>query len=162
MSVKLVQPVMTAAEAQAAAVTLRAVVDGRLLVEHDEVRVALAAEALEHAPEATPNGALPGGARRSDPGTSKRAARNVAPRTGSLRAVVLDALGRRGAMCSGEIRYVTGKDGIWKRISELAGDGWIEKVGERVFADSKQEQIVYGLTEKGRRWFAAQSGRSAR
>lgn len=87
----------------------------------------------------------PGGARSTDPSTSRRAALDAEPRTGSQRRAALDAIrssGQRG-MTYYEVEVATGVDGIWKRLSELKQGGWIEVAGQRLVEATGSEADVY-------------------
>lgn len=102
---------------------------------------------------APPDKDAPGGARRTDPGTSQLAAQRVAPRTGSARAVALHELDLMGAVgaTGRELVGLTGIDGIWKRVSELHREGFIEPRGDtRTDPTTKEEGKVFVLTDAGR------------
>lgn len=95
-----------------------------------------------------------GGARRSDPATSKRAAVEVAPRVGSKRRAVLETFDRRSVslgFTASEAEHYSQVSGAWKRVSELAQGGFIRATGDvrHIPATGKQQQ-VYVITEKGR------------
>lgn len=95
-----------------------------------------------------------GGARRSDPDTSKDAALEVFPRSGSQRRKIFDAIAAAGenGLTSEEVSESTGiafARSSGPRISELKRGGWIEPNGTRP-GTLKAEQEVLVLTEKGR------------
>lgn len=86
------------------------------------------------------------GARSSDPDTSRLAALRHAPRSGSQRARILDAL-RFGdyALSARQIEMVTGIKGAWKRISELKQGGHIVEAGVEHDPVTNMEVTVYAL-----------------
>lgn len=96
-----------------------------------------------------------GGARRGDPGTSKQAASNATPRTGSQRAKAMAAIiarGPRGATAH-DVFDDTGIDGIWKRVSDLKHGGWLNVIGTRI-PDGKSDAVeVYVPSAKARAAF---------
>jgi hypothetical protein len=98
-----------------------------------------------------PEEAAPGGARKGDPGTSKQAALDVAPRTGTHREKALRAIfeaGQRGATYA-EVMAATGINGVWKRLSELADGKWIKDSGvRRKVVATGSDAIVYVVTDK--------------
>lgn len=122
------------------------------------------------------NGALfrpsPGAARGSDPGTSKRAAALVAPRTGSQRRralwLIADA-GQRGMTADEVIERLElearhaghpppAVNGVAKRVSELAHAGAIVDDGDVIDGPRTRKTrhgsaaLVYVATDLGRAW----------
>lgn len=100
----------------------------------------------------------PGGARRSDPSTSKRAALDAAPRTGSQRHALLvqyEIAGNGSRFAFGGLTAemacgLIDKPGAWRRVSELLDGGFIEPTGKVETNRSGSEAEVYRITEKGR------------
>ncbi len=91
-------------------------------------------------------------ARSTDPSTSKRAARENAPRAGSQREAVLNAVLLAGhGVISDEVRHLF--DGAWKRLSELEQGGWLYTHGERVSERTGKAQRVYRPTAKALTWW---------
>lgn len=84
-------------------------------------------------------------ARSSDPSTSKQAALAIEPKVGTGRAIALNAITSAGlhGLTAREVVYVTGRDGIWKRISELKQGGHVVVVGQRTDEDSGLKADVY-------------------
>lgn len=94
----------------------------------------------------------PGGARTSDPDTSKRAAKRHVGKSGTQRHSIYMAIenaGERG-MTSDEAVRATGIEGGWKRISELHDWGFIAVAGERTALRSDNMVQVYVSTIAGR------------
>lgn len=87
--------------------------------------------------------------RNTDPDTSRRGARDVASRARSHRMRALGAIvhAHRG-LTYAEVETVTGIRGIWKRLSELKHDGWIEVVGERLVPETGSRASVYRATSR--------------
>ena len=97
-------------------------------------------------------------ARASDPTTSHDAARSVQVRKNTqkyeLLAVFALAEHRFTGLTSwdaGELSGLSARPGCcyWKRISELAADGFLQAIGTRRVA-TNEEQRVYRITEAGR------------
>jgi DNA-binding MarR family transcriptional regulator len=138
---KLVSPVMGVEERDAAVTALRAVADGRLLVEHDEHLVKDAAEAMAVAPvydgdkvTRDPGAKQLGGFAKSSE-TSRKAALANYPRSGTQRERILNVLLRNGA--SGATREELAQalgmadNSVRPRVRELVQGGWVEElVGE--------------------------------
>lgn len=84
-------------------------------------------------------------ARRTDPDTSKAAAKTV--RAGSLKDVVLQAL-REYPMTTNEIADATGRKlvSISPRMAPLRDDGFVEDSGLRRMGESRTPSIVWKLT----------------
>jgi hypothetical protein len=97
----------------------------------------------------------PGGFRHSDPNTSRKAAFDVLPRTGSqrLRALQAVAVASPGGYTYEEVEQATGISGVWKRLSELKQGGWIRVIGQRKIESTGSEGDIYALTEKGWRQY---------
>lgn len=96
-------------------------------------------------------GNMPGGARRTDPATSQRAAQAAAPKMGTHRWAVLAAVGDApDGLTAREVLDATGIDGVWKRCSELKEDGFLVPRGERFVAKTGNDQEVLHLTLKAR------------
>lgn len=104
-----------------------------------------------------------GGFRKSDPSTSRKAAMQHYPRSGSQRhkaliyIAAMSVNGRQGATYE-DVQNATGINGVWKRLSELSEAGWIEIKGERMIEDTGSMGGVYFVTEKGLRWIRANEG----
>lgn len=90
-------------------------------------------------------------ARVSDPTTSARAAKAIAPRTGSLKAILLDAY--RAAGPDGLTDEEAGlRAGIslysaTKRCADLRNDGWIVAFDERKGSSGQARQVCRAVTE---------------
>jgi hypothetical protein len=94
-----------------------------------------------------------GGFRRTDPKTSKKAAFEATPRTGSQRRAALEAILARqphGSTYEDVVRD-TGNKGAWKRISELKQGGWIHPMGVRKVSTGSLADVYYP-TYKARNW----------
>jgi hypothetical protein len=165
-NVELVQPVMGREESEAVQVVARAVLGKRILVEHDEDKLRGALEALEHAPIAggakgRPDGDRPAGARGTDPHTSKAAAERIAPQAASNRGQILRFIlsGGRSGRTNDEIsRHYPQMRGPWKRVSELAREGWIVALpGITRSGSSGMEQQVYAPATAAYEWMEKQS-----
>lgn len=147
---KLVTPVLGVEERDAAVIVLRAVIQGRLVVEHDAWKLRHAIEALTMAPEresgspAKPE--MGPFARRSE--TSRRAAISTYPRAGSQRARVLDRLLAVDRGLSREqlaAKLGMGENSVRPRVRELIEGGFVEVlVGEtrRTAQGLKAEVLV--------------------
>lgn len=103
-----------------------------------------------------------GGARTSDPSTSKRAAKLVAPRTGTQRWSLLSEFSRvfhndveRDGWTAEEASEAIGVPGAWRRVSELLQGGYIEPTGAERKTRSGTDAGVYRITDKGREVLAA-------
>ena len=86
--------------------------------------------------------------------TSKRAARHVAPRTGSQRRTLLEAYAD-GPLTDEEAGLWTGladrpRCCYWKRCSELRQAGWIAPTGETRPSTAGEQQQVCQITLLGR------------
>lgn len=157
---KLIRPVMTEDEGRAAQTVLKAVVERRMLVEHDADLVGHAAEALAVAitvAKVSPTDPKRGGARTSDPDTSKQAARSVVASAANLRGAILRMMVKSDRpMTPAEIEAAVGKCGLWRRVTELRQGLYIELTGERRVSDTTgASQRVYVVTELGREWVEA-------
>jgi hypothetical protein len=104
-------------------------------------------------------------ARSGDPWTSKRAGieteREEGPtsliRPGRGKHLALRALAQRP--CTGvEVERLTGRRGLWKRVSDLKKPGLIEEVGVRYDEQTKRPGLVCDITAKGRRVLALLDG----
>jgi len=97
------------------------------------------------------------GFRRTDPTTSRKAALDVYPRTGNQRGRALVAIIKSPSGATyAEVQAETSVNGIWKRISELKQNGWIEARGRRVVPETGSEADVYFPTERAIRWAYAE------
>jgi Arc/MetJ-type ribon-helix-helix transcriptional regulator len=116
-----------------------------------------------------------GAARRSDPSTSKAAARDVAPRSGSQRRRALEVIrdaGAHGATTDEVIEVLDlsrppgaprpAVNGVARRVTDLLQAGAIETVplvGTSTPATRKtrhgSDALVYVVTAKGRAWLEA-------
>lgn len=93
-------------------------------------------------------------ARTADPDTSKRAALRQAPRSGSQRGRILDALREHGPMSSREIEEQTGIAGAWKRVSELKQGGHICELRIERDDQTGTDVTVYALADRTQTTFA--------
>ena len=87
----------------------------------------------------------PGGARSTDPTTSRSAALTMIPKSGTKRRAVYDAIvaaGSRGAT-SAEAEAASGVAGAWKRITELHDGGHIQVTGSRFDPRTGKDVQVY-------------------
>lgn len=95
-----------------------------------------------------------GGARRSDPSTSKAAARFIEPRVGTLCREVYDlVVVRTDGITTAEVCEATGRvhQTMSRRITDLRERGWIEDSGlTRPSAMSGRDQVVWTMTAEGR------------
>lgn len=85
------------------------------------------------------------GFRGGDPSTSRKAALDAYPRSGSNRFAALRAvwsLRQHGATYE-DVGGVTGINGVWKRLSELKQGGWIESRGTRKVSTGSEADIYY-------------------
>ena len=89
----------------------------------------------------------PGKARRDGSATSKAAALSVAPRTGTQRRRVLDAIAASGGLTDEEIqaRLAMNPSTQRPRRVELVEGGWIKDSGARRPSSSGRESIVWEL-----------------
>ncbi|CAB5218072.1 hypothetical protein UFOVP209_49 [uncultured Caudovirales phage] len=97
-------------------------------------------------------------ARASDPTTSHNAARSVQVRKNSQKHELLAVFARPEhrftgltSWEAGELSGLAARPGCcyWKRVSELAADGYLEAIGTRL-APTNEEQRVYRITNLGR------------
>ena len=97
-------------------------------------------------------------ARNTDPATSHNGARSVTIRKNSQKHELLAVFARTEhrftgltSWDAGELSGLADRPGCcyWKRISELAADGYLEPIGTRRVATG-EEQRVYRITDKGR------------
>ena len=96
-----------------------------------------------------------GGARRSDPSTSRKAARDVKPRTGTQRVKILAVIAAKGdhGATSEEAADASGVSfsrSSGPRIAELLRDGYIADTGRTRPGSLGSDQRVLVATEKGR------------
>ena len=96
-------------------------------------------------------------ARSSDPGTSRAAARDVAPRVANQHGRIVLAIAQHGhgtppGLTHGEVRDLArvAQASVGPRLAELKRAGYLAEVGERV-ADLGSAQAVLALTEQGRK-----------
>lgn len=124
----------------------------------DEIADAVVAELetasvpLEHDPTANAQG----GARGSDPGTSKKAARDIYPRSGSQRHKALMAVASKGdtGAIADDVSEITGIEwrSITPRLGELKKHGWVEPRGDTREGRMGAQQEVIVITEKAQKW----------
>ena len=96
-----------------------------------------------------------GGVRRTDPGTSRKAAGDVAPRTGTQRGRLLGAIVAAGddGLISEEAAELAGVEfarSSGPRLAELKAGGWIRTTGKTRLGSLGSEQDVLVATDKGR------------
>jgi MarR family len=83
-------------------------------------------------------------ARRTDPVTSKHAARVAFPRAGTQRLRILEALAaNRAGLTYDDLARLTGMPGVSTstRLSELAAAEWIERAGRRRTLNAGQADV---------------------
>lgn len=95
--------------------------------------------------------------RRTDPGTSHEAAKEIRVKAGSQRAMLLYSFfkfpeGITDEQAMACALYVRETSEFAKRCSELREGGYIEPTGETREGASGHQRIVSRITEKGRRW----------
>lgn len=101
-----------------------------------------------------PGAPAAGGFRVTDPNTSKKAAFDAIPRSGTNRRKALEAVvSSLGAgMTYAEVEEATGINGVWKRLSELKDGGWIVVSGQRRVPKTGSDADVYVATLKALQW----------
>lgn len=113
------------------------------------------AEVLRMAINALENGGL--AVRRSDPATSRQAAKSVAFRAGSQKYRLLQAYIGLTGLTDEEAGAAAGLNRpgtcYWKRCSELRDAGFIEPLGFTRTASTGEQQQVCGVTMIGREAF---------
>lgn len=62
--------------------------------------------------------------------------------------IVLEALSKHGSSTGREICAYAGHDGLWKRLSEMARDGYIREKGKRVCKVTNKKAIEWEIVEK--------------
>ncbi len=84
-------------------------------------------------------------ARRGDPSTSHKAANEIENSAKQIKAIVLSALKRHGAMTSEEIAEATGltHPQVWRRTSDLKNEFSIIDSGQRRLNTSGKDAIVW-------------------
>jgi hypothetical protein len=92
--------------------------------------------------------------RKSDPGTSHKAAKSALPRTTSQRIKLLSMYRSHVDLTAEEAGLKTGlanKPGCcyWHRVSDLVKDGMIEPTGQTRMARSGEQQRVNRITPAG-------------
>lgn len=94
-----------------------------------------------------------GHARRTDPATSHQGARDVAPRAGSQKALLLQTYRYAGTRGLTDEEACTTTRGVgtggWKRCSDLRRDGLIEPTGEERVGSSGSMQMVCRVVTDG-------------
>lgn len=85
------------------------------------------------------------GFRGSDPKTSRQAAIDKYPTSGSDRAKALDVIweNRENGTTADDVEKATGINGIWKRVSELKKHGFIYAEGTRKVSSGSQASVYY-------------------
>jgi hypothetical protein len=100
-------------------------------------------------------------ARADDPWTSKRAGIEIEHEEGAT-SLIRPATNKHLALrtlastpSTGiEVERLTGRRGLWKRVSDLKKPGLIEEVDVRIDPQTRRPGLVCALTEKGRRVLA--------
>ncbi|EHR62650.1 helix-turn-helix domain-containing protein [Saccharomonospora cyanea] len=94
--------------------------------------------------------------------TSARAARNIAPKTGTQRARVLAAVVRHGGLTDLELAEQLGllENSVRPRRTELVTGGYVVDSG-RTRTHRGTEWVVWEATDAGKAWFADQLGGAA-
>lgn len=96
-------------------------------------------------------------ARRQDPHTSHAGAKDVAPRSGSQKAKLLEAYANHpDGLTDEEAGVLSGLAnnhgcGYWKRCSDLEREGLIQRTLFTRPASTGNQQIVRAITETGRK-----------
>jgi hypothetical protein len=103
-------------------------------------------------PQSKPDSNVFPGFRSSDPATSRDGAKDAYSRTGTHRYKAFQAIACANGMTWDEVATQTGIQGIWKRLSELKNEGWIEAAGTRVCKTTGSPGTVYVLSSMGREW----------
>lgn len=62
--------------------------------------------------------------------------------------LVMEALSKHGPSTGREICTYSGHDGLWKRLSELSKDGYIEEKGKRPCTITGKKAIVWAVVKK--------------
>ena len=89
-------------------------------------------------------------ARASDPITSKKAAQQVAYRTGSQKHRLLIQYRNSGPLTDEEASDLAGlAHGGWKRCSDLRNEDMIEDTGETRLSSSQMQTMVCRITDRG-------------
>jgi hypothetical protein len=97
-------------------------------------------------------------ARISDPATSyaadaelrKREGPAWALKRGTHRHRALECFATRGPLIAEDVKFLTGIDGIWKRVSDLKNMRFIEATGDTRLSREGREAEVYEITDAGR------------
>lgn len=96
-----------------------------------------------------------GRARKTDPATSKAGASDVAYRSGTQKAKLLQAYAQAGdrGLTDEEAAELAGlnmRSCFWKRCGELRQDGYISETGQTRNGDAGVARLVSAITETGR------------
>lgn len=96
-------------------------------------------------------------ARFSDPETSQQADTKLRVREGDANTIRVGTHRHRALLCfverpliAEEVKFQTGIDGIWKRVSDLKNMGFIAPAGFTKISSEGREQEVLELTDAGR------------
>jgi hypothetical protein len=90
-------------------------------------------------------------ARTSDPGTSHEAAARLTNKRTMMRRLLTEFLRRpMTAWEAGEACGYSADEGAWKRVSDLANEGWVEDTGATRIGPKNRRQIVWAITDDGR------------
>lgn len=101
-------------------------------------------------------------ARFSDPATSQAADARLREREGKANEIrrgthrhrALECFATRGPLIPEDVLYITGIDGVWKRVSDLKENKFIEKTGATRISRKGREADVYAITDAGMEAYA--------
>ena len=102
-------------------------------------------------------------ARNTDPATSRLADTALRQREGraneiranTKRHLALECFILDGDLIPEDVVETTGEPGIWKRVSDLKRDGFIETTGRTRTSRQGRQAEIYTVTESGRAAYAA-------
>lgn len=97
-------------------------------------------------------------ARNTDPATSHLADAKLRQREGDAnevrygtkRYLALECFVVHGDLTPEDVGVITAQDGIWKRVSDLKRDGFVEPTGATRISRQGREAEIYRLTDQGR------------
>ena len=90
-------------------------------------------------------------ARRTDPDTSHAAAAQLSAKDHMMRRLLAAYLAAGDLSTDEAVSRAgyTARDGAWKRVSDLAGLGYLIETGERRTGSSGRKQLVRRITDAG-------------